>query len=502
MTRRRGALSVVAVLLLSGCGTTVVTGSGAATGAAGAPGISGDGLTGEPPGLDGPGAVALPGTTTTTGTTAAPGDSVDDPRTEPAAAAPGAPGVSGAAAPVQRVTTPLEVGITYIDNSQSTAALGARDTRTVNARNVSEAYVRAINAAGGLQGRRLEPVWFQFNGQSADYSTQASAACARFTEDAKVSLVLDNAFGATGGFRACLQKAGVMSITTQSEGDRVSSREAALHVGPASMTVDRQYAAVLQQLAGAGYLGKDQQLGVILEDCPDIRRAWDRSLAPLVKALDLKAPVVQQLDCAVGFGSAGNAGSAVSSAILAFRQAGVDRVMLVSHFEDVLLLLFGPSAESQGYRPGYLLSSGAQAHALRTQVPEGQWPQFHGVGNRPHGDTDDAKPSGVDNRCLQLMKAAGLVPAGHDDKGTVLFLCPPYLMLDELLKRSGGVSDARTLMAVANGLGSSFSSPGTVEHRTLLSAERHDGADAVRVFAYVEACECLRYTAPAVRAPQ
>ena len=97
-------------------------------------------------------------------------------------------------------------------------------------------------------------------------------------------------------------------------------------------------------------------------------------------------------------------------------------------------------------------------------------------GQLPVGDTHDAKPSGSDPRCLSLVKSAGLTPANHDDVGTVLFICAPFLLLDAVLARSGG--------------------------RTRFGPDRRDGADAVRVFGWVPACECLRYTGPVARAPE
>jgi hypothetical protein len=488
-------LALGATLLLAGCGTTVDTAAGPV---ASQPATDGLGAAPQAGGTDPvPGAAVVPGSASSVAAGAPAG---------PGGSQPVAGGPTAAAAPVAnagtRVTSPLSVGITYIDNSQSTAAAGASDPRTVNARNVTEALVKALNARGGVQGRRLVPVYYQFNGQSADYSTQAAEACARFTEDNHVALVIDNSFGSTGGFRECLQKKGVPSLATQSEGDRQSSREASLHANPSGMVLERQYGAVLEQLVATTYVGKGNQLGVVIEDCPDVNRAWDRTLGPLVKRLGLKPPTLQRLQCAVGFSSLGNAGSAMSAAVLAFRQAGVDRVMFVSHFEDVLLLLFGTTAESQAYHPGFMLSSGAQPHYLRTQLPDGQWAQFHGVGGSPYTDTDDAKPAGADPRCLQLVRSAGLQPANHDDIETVLFICAPYLLLDVVLARTAGASDAPSLLAAVSGLGTAFVSPGRVGGLTRFGPGRLDGGDAVRVFAFVPACGCLRYTASAVQAPQ
>lgn len=501
MTLQPRLLAVGAALLVTGCGTTVDT----AAGPVASGGAATDGLGGAPQASG----VATPPTAggSVVGGGAPLGSGGQQPvigGQQPVAGGttapvPGAGPVAGGPA---RITAPLSVGITYIDNSQSTAAAGASDPRTVNARNVTEAIVKALNARGGVQGRKLVPIYFQFNGQSADYSTQAAAACAKFTEDNRVALVIDNSFGATGGFRECLQKKGVPSLTTQSEGDRQSSRAATLHANPGGMVLERQYGAVLEQLVATKYVGSASKVGVVVEDCPDVNRAWDQTLAPLAKRLGLKDPNVRRFECAVGFSSLGNAGSAMSAAVLAFAQAGIDRVMFVSHFEDVLLLLFASTAESQSFRPGYMLSSGAQPHYLRTQLPEGQWPQFHGVGDAPYNDTDDARPTGADPRCLQLVRSAGLLPANQDDVGTVLFICAPYLLLDTILARSNGAADARSLVDTMNGLGTSFVSPGSVGGRTRFGPDRRDGGDAVRVFAYVAACQCLRYTGPVVPAPQ
>jgi ABC-type branched-subunit amino acid transport system substrate-binding protein len=501
VTPARRLVVLGAVLLLAGCGSTVnqtalgttqagAAGSGGLGAPAGAQQQSGDTVL--------PGAVGAP----VPGGAAPVGGSGGSRGT---AAGPSSAAVPGASAPVAggtTVTAPLKLGITYIDNSQSSEALGVDDESTVDMRHISQALVKGINAAGGMHGRRLEPTYFQFNGQSADYSTQAAEACAQFTQDQKVTVVVDTAFGATGGFRECLQKSGVLSLTTQYEGDRVSSRAASLHASPSGMVLDREYTAVLEQLAATKYIGSGNQLGVVVEGCPDVDRAWNNTLAPLVKRLGLKAPVVRRFTCAVGYSSLAGAGSSTSAAVLAFRQAGVDRVMFVSHFQDVLLLLFGPAAESQGYRPGYLLSSGAQPHSLRTQLPDGQWAGFHGVGHEPYGDTDAASPAAGDQRCLQLVKSGGLQPATHDDYGLVLSLCAPYVLLDETLGRTGGASDARSLMSAINGLGSRFVAPGTVAGRSRFGPDRHDGGDAVRVFAYLPSCQCIRYTSPVRPAPQ
>jgi hypothetical protein len=48
-------------------------------------------------------------------------------------------------------------------------------------------------------------------------------------------------------------------------------------------------------------------------------------------------------------------------------------------------------------------------------------------------------------------------------------------------------------------LGTSFES--AVVYRTMLSAGHYDGADTVRPFAYVDGCQCFRYTSATYQIP-
>jgi hypothetical protein len=398
--------------------------------------------------------------------------------------------------------TPLTIGITYINNDSTSAALGESDTATTNGKSAAQAMVKGINAAGGLAGRVLRTVEYSWNSQTTNWSQDASVACTKFTQDNHVDVVLDGAFGTTGGFGDCLQKAGVLQITQGPEGDRVSSRSRALHANTGSMVEDRRYAAVVGNLAGTGYLSKSNQLGIIVEQCPPIERAYAKTIVPLIRSLGLKSPLERTIECTTSFSSAGPAASAISSAVLAFRQGGVDRVMFVSDFEDVVLLLFGNNADSQHYYPGYALSSGAQA-ALFSNIPKDQWPQLHGVGTSPQTDVADnsAIPSATEAHCLRLARTGGLTPANALDKAFVYGACGLFLLLGTALTQTDGNSNPRSLLTSIEGLGTSFLAPGLVAGRTRFSPGDHDGPDAVRVFRFVASCTCMRYSGQPLRAP-
>jgi len=403
---------------------------------------------------------------------------------------------------VGRDTSPLKIGVTYINNDATSAALGVDDSTTVTKKSIVRALLGGINAAGGIDGRRLVPVEYEWNSQSNNWSGDATTACARFTQDNKVSVVLDNAFGTIGGFRTCLERAGVFVIQSGPEGDSVSSLAARLHANTNGMTVDRSYSAVLRGLVASGYVRRTNHIGVMIEGCPANTRAWTQVLKPLIAHLGLPAPEEFTIDCTTGFASAGPAASAVNNAILRFRGSGVDRVMFVSDNESVLVLLWGNSADSQGYRPGYLLSSAAQAQALRSQVPATQQALFHGVGSLPFGDTDGAALTAADQECVRIVKRAGLSPSSYSDVSTVVFECGPFLLLRAALTSAGGNGAAGALSAAIASLGTGFHAPGVLGQATSYSPTRHDGPALAQVFDYVTGCACLRFSGSPFTAPE
>jgi hypothetical protein len=394
----------------------------------------------------------------------------------------------------------LTIGLTYLDNSAAGSSLGVDDGKSVNAKTAEQALVRGINTAGGLAGRKLTVVEYAFHTQDNSYSTAASAACALFTQDNHVDVVLDNAFGTTGGFRDCLQKAKVFDITTQSEGDQQRSSQATLHANPLGMTFERSYRAVLDNLGTSGYLTAKNQIGVIVEDCPESSTAYSQSLVPAIEKQGLKPPVKAQFDCTAGFASAGATAAALNNAVLTFRRAKVDRVMFVSSYESIALYLFATAANSQRYTPGYLLTSNAQA-ALHAALPAGQQAQIHGVGHSPISDVDDAPPSPTDTQCLDLAKSGGSSAATASDRSIVIYACSPALLLEAALKATKGDSSPTALAAAITGLGNSFQGPGLADSRTRFSSTKLDGPDMVQIFGYAGDCSCVRYTGTPVQAP-
>lgn len=487
---RRTLLVAGALAGITACGSTVpMTGQAATSTSLGS--VDG-GLAGVPSS-----ATTAPGATRSTGSAATPGGT-EVTAGGPSAVRPGAPG--GPARPVGR--GPLTIGVLFSDNGAANAALGVATDASNSPKNLMTALIAGVNRNGGLAGRTLTAVYYAVDAQSSDYSTQANAACSYFTDDHPVPVVLDLAFGNKFGMAACLSKHGVLDVGIRTS-DTVADNGVELFAAPGWMTSTRRYPAVLAGLHATGYVTSKNKVGVLLEDCPDLQRAYDQAVLPAIKRLGLVLADTEHLQCASGFASAGPASAAVQSAVLRFRGSGVDRILMVSDFEQVTLLLLANYAESQQWRPGFMLSSQAQTEVMRANIASGQWPQLHGVGWSPGLDIDDPRRPlpAADKRCLDLIKQGGVTVSGWVNTYIATTECTELFFLGAALQLSNGDEHGSALMAAVDRLGAGFTAPGIVSGRTVFGPRRHDGPAAVAPFAYVASCSCLRYVGAATALP-
>lgn len=499
-TARRCGLSLgLVAVLAAACGTTVPMGSTVAAGQQRSLSPSGNGL-GEQSNDSAPAATtpsgsqmqgaAAPGTAGT-------GQAHRDSST-------GAELPSSGSAPVLSPSAtrgPLRIGFMYSDNAAANAALGVATSNSSGPRPVMTALVSAFNKRGGLAGRQLQVDYYPTDATANDYSAAATTACTHYTQDDPVPVVLDLSFGDQFGMAPCLARHGIADLglgTADTEADN----QARLFAAPSAMTSTRRYRAVLSGMHQTGYLGTANKIGVLLEDCPELERAYQRAVVPTISQLRLHLADTEKLSCTVGYSSAGAASAAVQSAALKFRSSGVDRILMVSNFEQVTLLLMANYAESQGWHPGYLLSSTAQTEVMRANIPSGQWPQLHGMGWSPGVDIDDPRtqPVGPDKRCLSLLHAGGVNVTGWQNTYVATTVCSVTFLLEAALQANKGDARGTPLVAAIEALGSGFITPATVTGKTSFSRNRHDGPSMVAPFGFVASCACLKYVGPAIPA--
>ncbi|MCU1586832.1 MAG: hypothetical protein JWN31_325, partial [Frankiales bacterium] len=199
------ALAVAGLLVLAGCGSTAQqTAGGQSVLVPGSDGLSVDPATGLPPTTTGPAAEVASGSSTTGGQPTAPG------ALTPTGATVGtAPGHRTLA--TGRVTTPLSLGILAIGSANGAAsAIGANYSTTTTGADVAAALVRYYNKHGGIAGRTIKPVQYTMQATAANNETEAESACAKFTQDNKVSAVVSVlANGYYANYEQCLTTARV-----------------------------------------------------------------------------------------------------------------------------------------------------------------------------------------------------------------------------------------------------------------------------------------------------
>ena len=166
----------------------------------------------------------------------------------------GASVASGAPVPasVSPTTGPLKVGILYAVNDAAAPA-GINNGNTFTPDRVVHALVASFNKSGGFGGRQIEPVYAALHSYNDDYEQQIAAACATFTQDNHVAVVLTNAGYYSEQLLSCLSKASVPLISGDYAGaDRQDAARYPGFLAPTTLIGEDREASVVEHLAAAG----------------------------------------------------------------------------------------------------------------------------------------------------------------------------------------------------------------------------------------------------------
>jgi hypothetical protein len=511
----RFAGPVVAMSLITACGSTVAV-SGNASPSGGDFGLTsgGDsGLTsGGDSGLVDTSTGQVPAATTSGGASAPLGG------TPPRAAEQGPNGTSSGTATASETTgntgasttgsaaggartDPLRVGVLYVDYTKAASAAGYPNDLPNN-----EAIVRrqvaAANAKGGAAGRKIVPYFRTMDGMSNNYEADAQAVCSSFTQDDKVEVVLSTN-GVFNSLSGCLTKAGIAQLTAQqaSTYTQKSMLRYPAVVSVAGLSVDRGATSVIENLVQTGWLSKKNKLGVWADGCPESQQTYDSVVQSLSKKYGFAAQKVS-FGCPQGFNDIAAISGEASNAVLRMRSDDVDRVMVLSVLEGAALTFFTSQAESQGWRPGYLLSSNALPILWAKNWSSEQKAQMRGFGWYPSADVSKADDNAATRACRELDRSGGGSGTYADPSADLLMIsnCDLVQTLLDLTKITGGQGGRAVIDALAS-LGSSHSSAQAMSGRTSFTAKRHDGGVAGRVFSFASGCGCAQYTGPVRQIP-
>src|SRR5436305_395965 len=223
MNRRLLATGAVLVALLTGCGTTV-SGTTAAGDAANSGTTSSDALSapsaGAVPGSTSAGSTAsgVAGGSASSGQPLIPGHtgSVGSPGAGGTGTAGGTTGTGTAQKLGIGITpTTVTIGVVYTSGDDTANKALGNNLTTGDQQADGQAVIDDINAHGGVAGRKLKAVWYDYQEtDSRPYTTIDSEACAKFTQDNHVFAVAGD--GITDEFPACIMHAGSIMVASAS----------------------------------------------------------------------------------------------------------------------------------------------------------------------------------------------------------------------------------------------------------------------------------------------
>ena len=498
------ALGLAAAMLMTACGSTAQrTGAGAAGDGTLNQGLAapqaGELGQASPGGAAGaPGAVAGgSGAGASTGGGQVGGSAAG---TRPAAGGTGGSAVGGStgatsfSGPGVTATT-IALGIPYCnDCATGNASVGAGGENPGDTRRYYQTALDDVNARGGVLGRKLVPVFHSVS-VSDNIDSSAQAACSTWTEDHKVLAM----FLRGEIIYRCAAKAGVMVMGGDGSGPLFQRYPNMF--APATIRLERLGAVTVKAMVRAGWHKPEPKwptgkIGLLTWENSEYKYAMENGYLAALHQAGLKETDVRYIAVPQSDKSLADASAAISSAVLAFRQAGIDHVFIADGAAGIfkgtgLTLLFLNNAKSQGYYPRYGFntnnSPGWENLPADQEVGMLAIDSFDTEAKNDEG----IAPNAQRERCFALMKKKSLPVGDTQTQGLAIGACEIAWFTEAVYSRvrSSALPD---VIAAGESLGTSFRSVYTFG--TKLSRGQHDGASLFRTSRFDEGCSCMKYT--------
>jgi hypothetical protein len=393
--------------------------------------------------------------------------------------------------------TTISLGVYTVQAFSKVTASAGLNIATGDQEAQARAVINYLNAHGGIAGRRIVPVFHDFDVARAatDVNSEYESACSAFTQDNHVYAVATPVGTLNDTFYACLAKAGVISSATADTKDAAFFRQYAdTFYMPAETNTTRTLANAVRPMRATGWFGKAPRIGVVRTDTIEDKRAVDQGLKPALAAVGMR--VSEEFAAPV----TGDSSSAYSSAVLKFQAAGVTHVIFTALGSPIA---FGSTAEAQQYHPKYGLNSrNGPASVLQASMPSSQLKGSMGYGWQPLNDVDAAHDPGVVSarakECRSIMAKADQDMNTRSVASVALWICDAIFFVRDAL---AGAPDFTLggFRAGAEALGRY--EPASTFSSLVAPGRLHDGASSYRLFAFKDDCSCFVYTTPVRPAP-
>jgi hypothetical protein len=362
----------------------------------------------------------------------------------------------------------------------------AGDPAATDERRIAEIMIKYINSHGGLNGRKIVPVYNEYDAVGGGtWDGIAAEACQRFVNDEKVFAVVSGHVGQTDSLLDCLAKGGTPLIQNNQwpyDGKYFTEFKNYLYQ-PSRMRPERFVPAWIKGLKDGGYFSSGAILGLARFDAPVFGRIATLIRSEL-KKIGRKIEVEAVLHTPQSVSDFGRMSSEFQSAVLRFRQAGVTHVLFDEYAGE--MPFFGLTvAENQRYRPKWAFNSTNLTNTIQQQHDDAQLTGAVSVSWLPGQDVADQHDprlgKGVLKQCYDIITKGGMTPSRLY---TGIF-CDSFLFFQKILSTTNNITP-EGMGAAAAKVGTSYESPYT--WTTKFGPGRTDGASSVRIAKYTPNC--------------
>jgi ABC-type branched-subunit amino acid transport system substrate-binding protein len=373
----------------------------------------------------------------------------------------GAPSAAGSPGPGVTADT-VKVGLIVLAGANSAGSGGFVVSPQGDTKKQAQVVVDAINAAGGIGGRKVDLVIREFTSSTGSPTTE-TAMCTSFTQDDEVFAVL--MLGQrTSAARSCYKKASTVMVDISQAAQPVSTYTslAPYYWTPNSRDLDSATSAMIDDLSANGFLAATAKVGVLVEKEATFEGVYSSVVTPALQELGI-TPVEQVIDQSTSENAFATAGSAAA----AFQGEGVDRILFLGRPDNVGY--FTTFTTQQAYYPKLAIGS-FETPTFVAQNPSVYAPESlagsQGIGFMP--DVDGTKAfafpqPGAEQTCIDTLSKAGVTFGNRFEAKTALRFCDGFGFLKAAGDKVGTAPlNAESLAAAAATLGTTWQAATTL----------------------------------------
>jgi hypothetical protein len=401
---------------------------------------------------------------------------------------------SSASASAAACSQPLKIGVDYSgDEGAGLAAVGHPSAGfTQYAQSLQQGWqigIDYLNSHGGLAGCKVSLYAHDMPSLAADgFSGESQKECTDFAQDQHVFVAVPGLSGSLQNkvLITCLAQAHIPVFWngiaySPSEADFSAYRGYLYEIGIAY----ERFGPFLPALAQAGYFGTGAKVGILLADdgSGDNQHLVNDIWLPQLKAMNIPTSVFTYSEVE-SFSDAGDASSQFQSAVLQFKTAGVNHVLITPDGGDADIF-FTAAAEGQNFHPRYGMTTDSTPPGMADAPSDqaaGAMAVSWSVGDFINTAGGNSLPPGISSNSMRTLCAqlySGYAAAQGEPVSNFYGWCDTLVLLQLALGHAPSPTPAALLSGIES-LGTTFV-PAETYGTSRFGPGRYDGATSVRV---------------------